>query len=76
MAELRLGTEQSTTNSLQLWKSSVPSEKCAQVLGITSQARPADRNHSLMELRCLILIVPAEEVPAFPQKFRSLNRCV
>lgn len=43
-AEVRLGTEHSTTNSLQLWKSSDPTEKCAQVLGITNQARPADRN--------------------------------
>lgn len=43
-AEVRLGTEHSTTNTLQLWKSSDPKDKCAQVRGITSQARPADRN--------------------------------
>lgn len=45
-AEVRLGTEQSTTNNLQLWKSSVPTEKCAQVFGITSHARPAEKTHT------------------------------
>lgn len=43
-ADVRLGMEQSTTNSLQLWMFSVPREKCIQVLGITSQARPMEEN--------------------------------
>lgn len=43
-AEVRLGTEQSTTNSLQLWKSSFPRDKCTQFFGITSQARPEEEN--------------------------------
>lgn len=42
-ADVMLGTEHSTTNTRQLLKSSVPRENCTQVLGITSQARPADK---------------------------------
>ena len=48
-ADVRLGTEQRTTNSLQLWKSRNPREKWAQVLGITNQARPAGTRWGTIE---------------------------
>ncbi|TNN79859.1 hypothetical protein EYF80_009896 [Liparis tanakae] len=67
-AELRLGTEQSATNSLQLWKSSVPREKCAQLLGITSQARPADGKQPAVSRA-----PPAEDLPPLAPKGGSHN---
>lgn len=42
-ADEMLGTEHSTTNTRQLLKSSGPRKNFTQVLGITSQAKPADK---------------------------------
>jgi hypothetical protein len=45
-ADVRLGTEHSTTNSLQLWKSIPPREKRTQVRGMTNHARPVGKTHT------------------------------